>query len=275
MRPSDRRVGCGEDLGVGRAIPQADRRAERWETAAVLPEEHEAVRSLAVASHDPRRPTLRLLQRGASGRHSVRPLAGRRLRRPQSVPISSGTGKVGVLGGDGADGLGGLQGTIEDTLVDNDKLAGKTTWRGHTERRSLASPNRQGSRVHRVSHCPVRRRTRHRVVGHWRPAHRARPIGATIRPPGLTLPTRFDPLKARRAPRRSPSGWCCSTTARPTNDAHRRRVSTPSVTTRRVGSGGGRGARNGRGADEAQPATGTSSPSMAPTRSVVVTLDRA
>src|SRR3954451_23208727 len=26
--------------------------------------------------------------------------------------------------------FGGLQGTIEDTLVDNDKLAGRTTWRG-------------------------------------------------------------------------------------------------------------------------------------------------
>ena len=60
--------------------------------------------------------------------------------------------------------------------------------------------------------------------------------------------------------------WCCSTTSPPEPTMlagpgfrHRHRDDVPESDR-----GGGRGARHGGGADEAQPATGASSPSMAP-----------
>ena len=75
-------------------------------------------------------------------------------------------------------------------------------------------------------------------------------------------------MHERGLPASATSGvnWCCSTTSPPEPTMlagpgfrHRHRDDVPESDR-----GGGRGARHGGGADEAQPATGTSSPSMAP-----------
>ena len=111
---------------------------------------------------------------------------------------------------------------------------------------------------------------RHRSRGRrWRPRPgRSRPGRARRRR------SRHDGQQAGRTvherglPASATSGvnWCCSTTSPPEPTMlagpgcrHRHRDDVPESDR-----GGGRGARHGGGADEAQPATGTSSPSMAP-----------
>jgi predicted ester cyclase len=105
------------------------------ETAAVLPEEHEAVRSFTVASRDPRATYAAIIAAVSVGDDAAfdhlliedfvdhNPVRGQPAGRA-GFAYWAATARTA---------FGGLQGTIEDTLVDNDKLAGRTTWRGtHT-----------------------------------------------------------------------------------------------------------------------------------------------
>ena len=98
----------------------------------MLPEEHEAVRSLAVASRDPRATYVAIIAAVSVGDDAAMDhLLAEDFIDHNPVP-GQPAGRAGFVhwAGSARTAFAGLQGTIEDTLVDGDKLAGRTTWRG-------------------------------------------------------------------------------------------------------------------------------------------------
>jgi predicted ester cyclase len=98
----------------------------------VLPEEHQTVRSFAVASRDPRATYVEIIAAvGVGDDAALDHLLVKDFVDHNPVP-GQPAGRAGFAywAASARTALAGLQGTIEDTLVDNDKLAGRTTWRG-------------------------------------------------------------------------------------------------------------------------------------------------
>jgi len=119
------------DRSVGRATPRVGRGREAA-TAAVLSEEHQTVRSLAVASRDPRAIYVAIIAAvGVGDDAALDHLLVEDFVDHNPVP-GQPAGRAGFAywAASARTALAGLQGTVEDTLVDNDKLAGRTTWRG-------------------------------------------------------------------------------------------------------------------------------------------------
>jgi len=98
----------------------------------VLSEEHQTVRSLAVASRDPRAIYVAIIAAvGVGDDAALDHLLVEDFVDHNPVP-GQPAGRAGFAywAASARTALAGLQGTVEDTLVDNDKLAGRTTWRG-------------------------------------------------------------------------------------------------------------------------------------------------
>ena len=94
--------------------------------------EHKAVRSLAVASRDPRATYTAIIAAVSVGDDAaLNHLLVEDLVDHNPVP-GQPAGRAGFAywAASARTAFAGLQGTIEDTLVDGDKLAGRTTWRG-------------------------------------------------------------------------------------------------------------------------------------------------